>query len=591
MLDRQFNLFRVDTNAFLHPEEQEEYNKLVEIAKERTEHDGSIKKSERNINKIQKKIEQGIALTANEQKTFELHNRLHQQKKEWKTYILQHAAEMVAYNETAPTKRIRQLNEDYLKRTDAEGNVRVNLRSVVGMFESTLSRSFGIRTNELTYDIFILEIYFYDIAKDLIINGFDYNGKHYVYFSSSAGQIRTKKAVFVEEQKFKTIQNKLTCGLDINQINEQGGMCVNKYLSYTALTNSATDLWEDVLGQPFDIDRCIVVDDFETMVKCVVDHIDDQTYKITPGIKEEIPIPHTDGCGMVLPQVSKKNFMIRAAWFKGLLGVFDFRKFIEVNNCSPIVKDVWGTEYDVFKDDIQVIFTKSQFKLYKYYKDWQHYKDNFKKYGCEVGICNIEEDKIPNAKINYQMLQTLYDATDDEIAELCKVPNKNIKNISKSLKNMLAFFGVDFEWDNPRGDYYNKALKIYPELLNDPGAKQDLYARKASLVKKYRGGHLDVSGKFTFVLPDLYAFCEWLFGKIDKPKGLLENQEVFCRLYKNSEELDCLRSPHLYIEHCVRKNVCNKKYRNQFLEEWFTTDAIYTSTHDSISKVLQFDDH
>ena len=27
------------------------------------------------------------------------------------------------------------------------------------------------------------------------------------------------------------------------------------------------------------------------------------------------------------------------------------------------------------------------------------------------------------------------------------------------------------------------------------------------------------------------------------------------------------------------------------IREWFTTDGIYTSTHDLISKILQFDDH
>ena len=108
-------------------------------------------------------------------------------------------------------------------------------------------------------------------------------------------------------------------------------------------------------------------------------------------------------------------------------------------------------------------------------------------------------------------------------------------------------------------------------------------------MKKYRGAKLDVMGKFTFVLPDLYAFCEWLFCGIERPVGLLDDGEVFCKLYKNVDKLDCLRSPHLYIEHAIRKNVCNKKYRNQYLKEWFTTDAIYTSTHDLMSRILQFD--
>ena len=73
--------------------------------------------------------------------------------------------------------------------------------------------------------------------------------------------------------------------------------------------------------------------------------------------------------------------------------------------------------------------------------------------------------------------------------------------------------------------------------------------------------------------------------KKEIPEGLLKNGEVFCRLYPNHEKLDCLRSPHLYIEHAIRKN----KYNNEINQEWFNTDAIYTSTFDPISRILQFD--
>lgn len=125
-----------------------------------------------------------------------------------------------------------------------------------------------------------------------------------------------------------------------------------------ALANSATDEWKE-----FNIDRCIVVDDFETNVEGTFDYIDETDYSITRK-NGEVPIPHTDGAGMMLPSVMTKNTMFRAPWIKGLLGVFDFRKFIEVNNCSPIIKDIYGKEWNVIDDDIQVIFTKSQFKMH-----------------------------------------------------------------------------------------------------------------------------------------------------------------------------------------------------------------------------------
>lgn len=587
-LDKQINLFKIDTNAFLHPEEQEQYALIMEYEKKWKEERG--RRAKTSLDVLKSKRTKGLPLTPDELRDEEHYITLNNLKSSWKEFILESAKKHVEENLINEKKNIRKLDELSINYIDSvTGELKPNKKKIVGMFESTLSRSFGVKTNELTYDIFILEIYYYDIAQDLILNGFDYNGKHYVYFSSSAGQIRKKKAVFVEETKFSECSKKLMCGLTVDEINRRGGMNINKYLAYIALCNSATDLWGDVLGTDFDIDRSIVVDDFETMVDCKVDHIDYQTYEIECNKQEKIPIPHTDGCGIILPEVSKKNFMVRLPFMKGLLGVFDYRRFIKEHGCSSKVKDIWGTEYDIFDDDIQIIFTKSQLKMHKFFDNWEQYKNNFKKYGCEAGICNMEEDHISSARINYQMLQTLYDMTDEEVSELCRISNNRIQNVSNTLSNAVGFFGVNLQHDRSDSTSFQKAMRLYPELITDPSTRNDLRDLRRSYVKKYRGGKLEVVGKFTFVLPDLYAFCEWLFQGVSVPEGLLKNNEVYCRLYETTKELDCLRSPHLYIEHCVRKNVCEKISNNQKLSDWFCTDAIYTSTFDPISKVLQFD--
>ena len=105
----------------------------------------------------------------------------------------------------------------------------------------------------------------------------------------------------------------------------------------------------------------------------------------------DVLIPHMDGCGIMLDDITT---MVRLPWIKGLLGVFDFKKFIEVNNCSSKINDIYGKEWDVIEDDIHLIFTKSQFKMWKYYNSWEEYKDFYKKYGCSAGYTNPEEDKI-----------------------------------------------------------------------------------------------------------------------------------------------------------------------------------------------------
>lgn len=493
--------------------------------------------------------------------------------KESKERLLILLANKVSQNELTDGKdHIRTIREDSL-----------NDNNVISVFDSALSRTIGIKQDELTDALMVVQVYYFDVFKDISFYGFTYKGKKYKYFTSSAGQIRKKKAVFIKESVWNRIEKTVMCGLTIDKINSKGGNNVNKHLAYMALTNSATDEWGE-----FNIDKSIVINDFETNVYGTFDFVDETDYSITRKT-DYVPIPHTDGAGMVLPSVSTKNFMFRAPWIKGLLGVFDFKKFIEVNNYSPIITDIYGKEHNIVEEDIQVIFTKSQFKMYKYYDSWDEYKEYFKKYHCSAGRCNIEEDRIKNAKINYQMLQTLTNITDDEIDLLTHKSSERITNVCNSKETMMDILGITPYNENMTP--FQKSVKLYPPLLSDTYAKDVIREVKNSLLKKYRSGKLEVTGKYTFLLPDYYAACEYWFGHVEEPKGLLGDKEVFCWLFKKYDKLDCLRSPHLYKEHAIRFNVASNGYgeRVNQIREWFTTNAVYTSTHDLISKILQFD--
>lgn len=493
--------------------------------------------------------------------------------KESKEKLLTLLSHKVSQNELTDGKdHIRTIKEDSLNDTN-----------IISVFDSALSRTIGIKQDELTDALITVQVYYFDVFKDISFYGFTYKGEKYKYFTSSAGQIRKKKAVFIKKSVWNEIEKTVMCGLTIDKINSKGGNNVNKHLAYMALTNSATDEWKE-----FDIDKSIVIDDFETNVYGTFDFVDETDYSITRKT-DYVPIPHTDGAGMILPSVSTKNFMFRAPWIKGLLGVFNFRKFIEVNNYFPIITDIYGQEHDVIKEDIQIIFTKSQFKMYKYYDSWDEYKEYFKEYRCSAGKCNVEEDRIKNAKINYQMLQTLTNTTDDEIDLLTQKSAERISNVCSSKDTMMDILGITPY--NTNMTAFQKSVKMYPALLNDSYAKDVIREVKNSLLKKYRSGKLEVNGKYTFLLPDFYAACEYWFGHIDTPTGLLGDKEVFCWLFKQNEKLDCLRSPHLYKEHAIRFNVANKVYgdRTKYIREWFITDGIYASTHDLISKVLMYD--
>ena len=476
-----------------------------------------------------------------------------------------------------------------MKRRRSINPAKLNPYNRISIFDSELTRCLAMKplnldvrqtadNVEVNEQIVVISVFYFEILEHLIYNGFYHNGIKYVYFASSAGQIRTKKAVFVREDLLNKNWNRLACGLTVEEINNKGGMNLNKYNAYLALCGSATEEWTD-----FDIDRCIVVDDFETNVITEVDYVDDRDYSIIRQTMP-VPIPHTDGAGMISPELSDKNFMVRMPWTKGLLGVFDFKAFIKEKGCSSKVKDMWGKEWDVFDDNIQVIFTKSQLKMAAYYDNWDDYKSRFKKYGCRAGKCNVEEDYFKRASINYQMIQSFIDYKDAELKNMCSDSVNFINGICSDKDVQLEMFGIKEGKPYYKYNGMQRCLIEYNGLIKDSYFRDQLRDFRKKLIKDLYSAKFRVNGYYTFLLPDYYAFSEWLFMGVQIPNGLLADGEVYCKLHEFGKEVDCLRSPHLYFEHAIRKNVTDEEK-----QRWFLTKGCYTSTRDVISKILQFD--
>lgn len=579
-LTKQIRIYSVDTSAFYGSDElatEAELNKLR--AKK------SLLKNERNI------IEQCLSKKISLGKAERLYRRLYYLKKDSVIDNKFTNERLEEIDEELPSmnKDIAFLKTNLISMIEGNSNIRqlrpeeISEKNVISIFDSFLTRTLNMDTQRIYDDIIVVRAYYFGVLKSIICNGFMYNRSKYVCFTASAGQIRTKKTVFIRESTLSYYQKTLMCGLTLDIINSRGGTNRNKYLAYLALCNSATDRWDN-----FDIRKSIVVDDMETLVHGEVDYIDSKDFTVTRK-EMDVPITHTDGCGMILPSLTGgDNLMVRAPWIKGLLGVFDFVKFVkEANESDPsvqheLVKDIYGQVHNIIDDDVQVIFTKSQFKMWKFYSSWDEYVDYFDRYKCEVSYCNKEEEYIPNATFNYQMLQTLTDISDDDLKAIAQKTIDKISKIATDKTTMLNVLGAGDK--STFHNDYQKCLAGYPALLSDIYSSFTLKQVKASMIKSARAGKLDVDGKYLFILPDLYAFCEWLFLGDKNPAGLLADGEVSSWLYKSAKpiKLDCLRSPHLYKEHAVRNNVVNDK-----TERWFGIKGIYTSCHDLISKILQ----
>ena len=531
----------------------------------------------------------------------------------------------------------------------------------IAIFESDLTRCFGCKDMEHSDDIVSVVTYYTPIFNSIIHHGFDYKGKHYVFFTAGAGQTRCKKSTFVSEDKLNENFNRLFCGLTREDINRQGGMNTNKYLAYTSLCQTNSEIWKD-----FDIDRAIVVDDIEYKIpnqeiryiytespedKTELATLKEKLQEITDELryikntkqnkpkgykrpKEEIAhekqlrnrkntilseieklrlkyhqskvtkmdvtIPFTDGFGVSLKKI--QSSMVRLPFVKGLIAYCPRRAFQDWCSEHDItvhkITDIYGKSHSI--TDVDYIFTKSQFKMYKYFNNeldengnvirtgWEVYKDNFKEYGCDACRCNVERGVKLNAKTNYQVLQTLTtEMTDDDIHSLASYDINCLNGIGRNVQCMLNVLGAN-EKKNDNLNWLQKSLLLYPEMLKDFYVKTLLKNTKDSMIKKFRSGKFNINGSYVFAIPDPLACLQWWFTDMDKDNldafGFVKEGHVSCNLFADKEELDCLRSPHLDHAHCIRKNQirdCDKK--------WLKSNGVYLSMKDTMSKVLMYD--
>lgn len=500
----------------------------------------------------------------------------------------------------------KKIHDLYTINKDLDRNVKsknIKTKDIIAIGENNLVRTLGLDLNSFTNKIITVKVGDMDdlIVEKIIKDGLTIDDKSYKFFTAGAGQTRTKKFMMIlDDEHLDSIMLTLMCGLTIEEINRKGGMNISKFLAYLALNNSGSTVWEN-----FDINKCIVVDNFETMVSATVDFIDRKVNNVPYVDKANrnrtknmadwnivrkempVPIPHFDGLGLILDKKYTRNIQIRLPWIKGLLTYFNAAAYCKEKGYGTKVKDIDGKEWDIIEDDIKIIFSKSQFKLHNFYTDWEDYCNKFKQFKCTANICMQDSNKIADYKYmetNYQILQQLINMTDKQLDLLTTDFCKLIKWVHTDRNTQLEFLGATSK--NKSRDNFQEALRLYPEMLKSAYVKKQIIDKITAEKRKACSGKIELkNSKRVFILSDPTAFCDWLFGKIENPEGYLQDGEVYCNLYKTETKLDVLRNPSLSFEHVIRTNVRATKGKSK----WFITNGIYTSTHDVISKVLAFD--
>lgn len=396
----------------------------------------------------------------------------------------------------------------------------------------------------------------------------------YKRLCAGAGQLRKNSANFVNAEIYDQLLNIMLCGLDAKSI---GKINLAKFGAYLALSTSATR----VVKTP----RICVIDDYEYPLK---DQIVDWIFKNEKGEddirteKIDFTMNAFDGAGMVCPEMAKRwqqdleldylpsSFIVRAAWFKGLCSIFDFRRFAHEIAHKDTITDIYGVTYNI--DEIDVIAGSSMFKLHKCYPNFQVYQSYFKRYGHVFGVARVSK-KVSNqlSTLNYQYIQS-NDFTEESIKNLA---NPTIDWLQKVMScdplyaslMMIGCHDRDTleQIENSLESPIAKCLLYNTDILNDSYAKSKVMRLVRKKIDQAKIGKIYVEGSYDFLIPDLYAMCEHAFGM--EVHGLLPPKCMYSKRWvdKGAKIVSTQRSPLV----APAENQLLNVYSDDKCKDWF----------------------
>ena len=416
--------------------------------------------------------------------------------------------------------------------------------------------------------------------EGIIKNGFKVNGIEFTRLLCGAGHSRRNTVIFCA----KHIENELKTIL--NNGRRIDNMVLAKNNAYFALSYSGVI----PVSQPY----FCVVPDCEVKRDTKVEFIEDNG-KISEKTME-LPYNLFDGQGIISPKMAKKwakdlqidyvpsAFIVRNAFLKGMICVFDFHKYSEEVIEKHIIKDVWGNDVNI--RDMDIIFTASQFKAWQSYESLNEYQKNCEKNEFRFGVVRVapEKDKTVTTT-NYQFLQAL-DLDNAQIESLC---SKTVGFFDKTINSdwvysVLYLMGTlaDVEYNDTIFDSINdiatKVLILNNELINDPYIKNYLVKSLNKKIKESYVGSLIVNGNYSFIVQDPYAFCEYIF---DKPiKGLLDEWQHYSGFWnkRNIFKAAAMRAPLTWRSEVNILNFVDNKKTNEWYK-YLQNGAIIHNVH------------
>lgn len=450
---------------------------------------------------------------------------------------------------------------------------------------------------------------------ELAHTGFNINGKHYIRLCAGSGQLRNNTVTYIWDVMHSYITEALYCGISPEDLGKE--FSVSKWNAYVGLSESGMQFLQTA-------PRVCVVSDYEEIKPHLpIDYI--ETVKTSGKRNRKIdkvitrhyyddadmnfdPLNSFDGQGLADPSWMAKvatelgylhedrgyvpsEYILRAPWCKGLVVAFDFKEYCCENGVS-VFTDVYGQEHRV--DDIDVLLTTSQFKMWKAYKKyggWNYHKESMQKHNLKWGvvIANKEHDDEYRA-LNYQYLQAL-SLTDDDIVELCKPTESLLTNLCSGhietvYKTLVGFsnfanentsYDVETNENKVSGSMLQRAIAHNYELLNDSHIQTLIYREAEAKFNNAKIGKLLCRGGYSFIVSDPVAQIQHIIqshavdGNADiEVTGLIPAHTIYSNYWNNAEtetnEVVLMRSP---LVDSSEVTVCSL-VNSQDMRKWYS---------------------
>lgn len=458
--------------------------------------------------------------------------------------------------------------------------------------------------------------------RDILNDGFTYNGIHYSRFGKSASQGKAGITAFVSDDIFDELY--MTTQMDII-IDE---CVISKYEAQRCLPFSSCTIIHNYMP------NIVIIGEYEKtlqnqLIKYVVERkkefVNNETGKkhsytareIEEGYKD-IELSPFDGCGChekeFMDNISKEldldyspvGYQVRFPFIKGYSIYVPFREILKEWGYEYIT-DIYGHKHHI--DTIDCIWNISMFKGHKIFKQkygnnaWIEYMNTIKKYDYKLGISKYSHHiKHLNkyTRANFQYIQCLdlwnpkyidyyenknvgdYDILDSnndgKVISLAKYTTSLYEKIIKGDKFYLyKFMGIsDVDDYEPESKYLEAAL-VNDVMLRDPAVKQYVYRKLKKSIDGAKVGKIYLSGFYHTGVGDMIGYLQYAVGL--EPIGCLNAHELYCGNFEQGV-ICSFRSPLVDASEVNKISIVHNDITSKWLSHFKDQDVVMFNMYD-----------